>query len=1001
MTSPASKRLLVPFLAILLVALAAFGRSFTNKLSYDGRFLVLVNATFREAGEKDGALAKVGALNKLFHEEFWEGVNRARDPGLAVEGQALYRPLMLWPMGMIYLASGAKALPFNLLNFAYHLGCSFLLFVLVTWLFASRRIAWIAALLFAAHPVHTEAVAYAAGLGETQSLFFGLLAMALYLKSAGSHVVKVQRYLLALVAFAISLFTKESGAIALIAIVLADIVRRREAPPLSRRLLLYAGFAAVIAINIYVRLEVCGRLQPNENGILRLDNALVKQPFMTCLATGVTLFTRALQLFVVPVGMSADYSFNQMPIARGLSEPVALASFVIVAVLTIIGFVMMRRSAAIGFGVLLFLFAFGPVSNILVRIGTIFGDRLLYQPSAGLAIAAGGVVAAVLAMLERRGETAFRAGRAALFGVLLLFVVLTSVRGNAYKDERTLFENMTRTAPNSARAWFQLAETQRFERDFQNAAQNFRRSIDIMPDFLLAHTGLALSLASLHDYKTASEILGSLLKSVPDRPNWRLLRNTLTQTLKQVITMMKVDAEANASDREFGLAQLRELLEASHRSDPANLDATIALAELYVQLGRLDEGLALIDAALLTNPTDERLLIEKLDILRYRGDRAASEPLMAKLAESKLPEAERVLQTARAQFAYVDGMLALRDGKKDAAREFFETARQIWDAYLAKFVEDWIGYYSRGVVMQDGFERPVEASEDYKKAIELNPGLDDAYTRLADCAIRVGRFDANVVKLIEHVDQHNPKSPSIKLRCARVYSAVGRNEDAEKKLKEAIDLGVQSPDVYTRLSATLIALSKHDEALSLLEKGESLGWESAGPDENLHNAKGAALLELRREADALAEFERAVEILRTKGAPADPMFHARLQVAKTLIRIKGREKEGMDGLTLLETDMQRVLADPATDTQTQRSVKTKGLFVLRQKAYAFAHVESMKDQAQEVALLEEAVKRMQDIVLDPSTRAEFLNDLANAYERAGQMDAAQKTRQQLRRAAGK
>ncbi len=996
MTSPASNRLSVPFVVVTLVALAAFAYSLGNKLSYDARFLVQMNATFKEAASQNGMVAKVSNLtDKLFHEEFWDGVNRSRDPGLAVEGQALYRPLMLWPMGMIYLAVGGKSFPYHLLDVLYHIGCSLLVFVLMLRLFADRRAAWIGALLFAAHPVHTEAVAYAAGLGETQSLFFGLAAIVLYLKSAGSHVVKPGKYLLALVLFAISLFTKESGAIALVTIILADVVRRRDAPPLATRLLLYAGFVAIIAVNIFVRVKVCGRLDPNENGLLRLDNPLVKQPFMACLATGSMLYTRALQLFVFPVGMSADYSFNQLPIARGLDEPIALMCFALVAILTVIGFVSLRRAPIVGFGILIFLFAFGPVSNILVRIGTIFGDRLLYQPSLGLAVAAGGILSFALGKLAAKGDVPFRVGRSILQALLVLFVVMTANHSRIYRDERTLFTSMTKTAPQSARGWFEIAETERFERQYQAAAADFRTAIGIMPDLLLAHTGLALSLAGLRDYKTASQIVSDLLKGIPDRPTWKQLRNMLTQTLQQIVTLMKVDAEAKKSDRDFGVAQLLELLEDQHKADPANIEVVVNLSELYVQDRKLDEASKLIESALLAAPTDERLLVEKLDLTRYRGDRAACEKLMADLAKSTLPEAARVISVCQAQFAYNDGIEARQKGDKETARALFDKAKELWDNYLSKYHEDWVAYFARGCVFQDGFDRPIEASEDFKKAIELNPAADVAYDRLSVCAIRIGRFDTSVVKLMDYVDEHYPKSPAIKRRCARVYSAVGNHEKAAKKLQEAIDLGLEAPDIYLLLSGELNQLGKPEEALALLQKGESLGWDPNDP--LLHDNKGSTLLTLHREPEALEEFQKALDALAKRPDAQSAVLHARLQIAKALIRIKGREKEGLDALNALQAEQERIFADVNSNAELARSAKVENLFVLRQKAWVLGNVETMKDPAQELALLEEMIKRGKDVILEPAIRVDLLTELADAYDRGNQAEAAQKVRDQIKR----
>ncbi|MBM4079077.1 MAG: hypothetical protein FJ278_05200, partial [Planctomycetes bacterium] len=84
------------------------------------------------------------------------------------------------------------------------------------WLFGSRRLALVAGLLFAAHPIHTEALAMVKNRGELMACLFMLIGFALFVRAMrpGVETPEPQRrwsYGLALLAFAAALLSKSIG----------------------------------------------------------------------------------------------------------------------------------------------------------------------------------------------------------------------------------------------------------------------------------------------------------------------------------------------------------------------------------------------------------------------------------------------------------------------------------------------------------------------------------------------------------------------------------------------------------------------------------------------------------------------------------------------------------------------------------------------------------------------------------------------------------------------
>src|SRR5580658_7925676 len=93
-----------------------------------------------------------------------------------------YRPLMSFAYLICYHFFGPISFGFHLLNLILHAGVVLLLFALTDQLFGDRLLSLSAAGLFALHPIHTESVAWIAGLPDLELGLFFLLTFLLYLR---------------------------------------------------------------------------------------------------------------------------------------------------------------------------------------------------------------------------------------------------------------------------------------------------------------------------------------------------------------------------------------------------------------------------------------------------------------------------------------------------------------------------------------------------------------------------------------------------------------------------------------------------------------------------------------------------------------------------------------------------------------------------------------------------------------------------------------------------
>jgi Tfp pilus assembly protein PilF len=345
----------------------------------------------------------------------------------------VFRPVTFATLALNWRIAGAGPFGYHLLNLLLHAAVTVLLYLVFRKLldsFASGpTVAWVAALLFAVHPLHTEAVDSISARSELLATGFLLAAWLLHL---------VDRPILALLSFVLALLSKES-AVAFVPLVLAGDYARGKLKPLYR----YASVVGVAVVYLALLWTIQGG-QFGEKAVSFLDNPLAHLPASLRILNALRISWKYLGLHVFPVTLSCDYSYNAIPIYASWRYGAAAA----VATFLGLGLLLWAFQAGKREWVLagaIYVCGFAATANLLTPTGTILGERLAYLPSAGFCL----LVALIWIQLANRQS---KVAGVVLVVLVLVFAGRTVARNRDWHDNFTLFLSAVRAVPGSAKS---------------------------------------------------------------------------------------------------------------------------------------------------------------------------------------------------------------------------------------------------------------------------------------------------------------------------------------------------------------------------------------------------------------------------------------------------------------------------------------------------------------------------------------------------------------------
>jgi tetratricopeptide (TPR) repeat protein len=446
-----------------------------------------------------------------------------------------YRPLRYLSYRIDETLFGSdKPWVYHLGNTIYHGLTAFVVYLLLRNL-AGVRIALAGALLFAAHPVQTEAVAYMSGRRDVLSTLLYLLAFLGWVSTSTSRFELTTRrrgrWLVAILAlFVLAVLTKEMAITLPAVCLLYDVVlaparaRRRARASLlwprlavrGRQLLSPPLYALGIAGAVLGVLYVLSR------GATHQDwwGGSVASNF----ATSATLLPHYAWLLLFPLHLLGDHSYDAYPLSKSFLEPGVIASLAGIVALVAAAVYARRRAPLVTFSIGWFLITLLPVLHIK-PFHELAADHYLYLPSVGFCLLAG---VGFDRLLRRKGRSV---AWAALALVLAAYAARTVVRNLDWRDNETFWKVTLADAPRCARASFNLGTlyAQRSKNpqsptrmgDLNTAAFFMRRAVEIRPDYAVARVNygrVCMELGNRAEARTQWEESLKLLVNMDDPP---------------------------------------------------------------------------------------------------------------------------------------------------------------------------------------------------------------------------------------------------------------------------------------------------------------------------------------------------------------------------------------------------------------------------------------------------------------------------------------------------
>lgn len=393
--------------------------------------------------------------------------------------QGLYRPVTLASYLLNAKFAGLYPPSFRAVNIVCHALVSMLLYLLFLSVSKGRMPAFAAAMIFAVHPLHSEAVIPASGRAELLCALFLVLGMLFH---AGNWRF---RPLLLFVCGLLAMLCKENGIVLLPVCLAFDLVLRncefRKASPLkdTRLQAAYAALALAVVVYFAMRTALVSSPFPRfSDAIFFSDNHLGFLGFWERLPSVLWLQGLALWKFICPAHLAHDYSFAQILPIMKVSDIRTLQLLAFIAALCLLVFLLIRENRRFAlFCIVAYSISVLPVANLITPTGTIFGERLYYFPSAFLCMA----VASEAGFLSRKlGVSRKSIGISALLVFAALFVRL-SLRIPDWKDFFSIAEAGVRTSPLSFKMWNNYALQLLDKGMTEEAEKGFSRSIEINP----------------------------------------------------------------------------------------------------------------------------------------------------------------------------------------------------------------------------------------------------------------------------------------------------------------------------------------------------------------------------------------------------------------------------------------------------------------------------------------------------------------------------------------
>ncbi|MFC2091569.1 tetratricopeptide repeat protein [Elusimicrobiota bacterium] len=485
------KRLgLAPLLIIIFITLFLYKSSLNAPFIFDDHAKIANNPDIKHASN---------ILSKLIYPHGKIKIYNRNEPE---------RPLVYLSYTLNYNLSALDTYSYHLFNIAIHIFNIFLVYILSILVLSRSMAKWIrlpaltATVLFAFHPINTDAVTYIFGRSSLLLTFFYLLCIIFYIASEKNRLL----YFFSIFSGTAAFMCKESAISLPLTIMLYDYVFIYDLnfSKILRKKLQYIPFwTLAISFVFYKHFYLGGLLEKGTTRATAGLGHLLLQPY--------ALF-KYLQLLIFPYGLSLDHSLAHNTQTYIIGFTALAASILLIAHLW-------QRSRKnhtgweklILFSLLWFLLTILPSANF-IAVNQIIAERRMYLSGIGWYLFA---ACLSLQVLELYSKKRFHKFLMTITFIAVLYLVIlaavTSKRNLLFNDPEKLWKDVLVKYPENVRAMQALGRYHFKKKQYDKAYDFYMHIKKTKPDFVKSYISHAAIYIHRKNYEAAYEELKKAL----------------------------------------------------------------------------------------------------------------------------------------------------------------------------------------------------------------------------------------------------------------------------------------------------------------------------------------------------------------------------------------------------------------------------------------------------------------------------------------------------------
>uniref|UniRef100_A0A8C9BCQ3 Protein O-mannosyl-transferase TMTC1 n=1 Tax=Phocoena sinus TaxID=42100 RepID=A0A8C9BCQ3_PHOSS len=792
-----------PGAAALLVGASClcYGRSLQGEFVHDDVWAIVNNPDVRP-----GAPLRWG----IFSNDFW-GKGMAENTS-----HKSYRPLCVLTFKLNIFLTGMNPFYFHAVNVILH--CLVTLVLMYTCdktVFKNRGLAFVTALLFAVHPVHTEAVAGIVGRADVLACLLFLLAFLSYSRSVDQCCVgecfppTASPFFLLLSLFlgTCAMLVKETGITVFGVCLVYDLFSlshnhdKSSNGVVHQRSLQRPGSSLPTAPPAHP-LRENGKQQrfPHKGAWGGCHTPLPPEPK----SSGFPVSPRAVWslmrfltysyllafnvwLLLAPVTLCYDWQVGSIPLVETIWDTRNLATILLAVVMALLSLhclaaVKRLEHREVLVGLLFLVFPFIPASNLFFRVGFVVAERVLYMPSMGYCILFVHGMNKLCTWLNRCGAATLSVSTVLL---LLLFSWKTMKQNEIWLSRESLFRSGVQTLPHNAKVHYNYANFLKDQGRNREAIYHYRTALKLYP----RHASALNNLGTLTtDTAEAKMYYQRALQLNPQH-------NRALFNLGNLLRSQEKKEEAII------------LLKDSIKYGPEFADAYSSLASLLAEQERFKEAEEIYQAGIKNCPDSSDLHNNY-------------------------------------------GVFLVDTGSPEKAVTHYQQAIRLSPSHQVAMVNLGRLYRSLGdnSVAEEWYKRALQVT---RKAEILSP--------LGALYYNTGRYE-EALQIYREAASLQPSQRELRLALAQVLAVMGQTKEAEKMTNHIVSEETGCLECYRLLSAIHSKQEQHDKALDAIDKALKLKPKDPKVVSELFFTKGNQLREQNLLDKAFESYKVAVEL---------------------------------------------------------------------------------------------------------------------------------------------